>query len=815
MAINIKFTKFDNTPWGFRLAGGSDFPQPLTVIRVNEESLAECMGIKVGDVVVRLNDQPISGLTHGQAHEALKLAGNNFVLGVQREEEARKALEGIPDENIVPYNISLADLPPVFPEKILSEETVLEEREIVIERLPSPEKVEELPDKPKDANSEVIPNQNLTDEEIAQLILEEEELLPDKGVLGVNFNKLRPRATALRDSKVLEELQHIATAPPVEVEERRHVSTFLQKPDRPVPKVKSREPAEGEPYRVVIKKQSKKSVVARLVEKGLIPPGSLDTPEPYSEVNKMYALEEKSNEGSNKIRITLLDEDKIDLVKPLPPLCSIQFNKSPKNDENPTLDLVSIQISSTNPNPPTCLPLLTTTRRSITKPKRLYTRARYFERSLLGYLKNTNIITLPYLIELILGKSSQNDKFGRIRRRGRYIETYLERDDTWFKSIFKIFFTKRNDITKVRRRRFNKPRYAERLLLANSRLRSEFLETKKTTTTTRMQKRRRLCPRTRYFERVLAKDVHKLIEFIKEISIPVDLRRLSLSWDMKDNNKLSTRRRSSLIRLKGRYLERCLSGHNTSEIVSTISSTITGIIESTRRRSLDLGQQHDFTTTKSRSRRCSYDRAHYGERTIVRNLEVLGNLAEKVTSKILGWREGRPTNDDLDASLSNSISYEGEHENDEEEEKEVNEDEDEEDEEEDEMEEGGSFSKFLRSTGEFVSTEVFHRRGRRLSRSFKVVKVDSSPMESTGWLGSLARLFGLDNGARFTDDSSIQTCDQKILDRQNDYDARRRLSFVPTVLYKGLTNNIGVDFTKLVAYTFVPCASVVLLYMYK
>lgn len=34
MAISIKFTKFDNTPWGFRLAGGSDFPQPLTVIRV-------------------------------------------------------------------------------------------------------------------------------------------------------------------------------------------------------------------------------------------------------------------------------------------------------------------------------------------------------------------------------------------------------------------------------------------------------------------------------------------------------------------------------------------------------------------------------------------------------------------------------------------------------------------------------------------------------------------------------------------------------------------------------------------------------------
>lgn len=53
-------------------------------LQVTEGSLAECMGLKVGDVVVRLNDQPISNLTHGQAHEALLHAGNNFVLGVQR-----------------------------------------------------------------------------------------------------------------------------------------------------------------------------------------------------------------------------------------------------------------------------------------------------------------------------------------------------------------------------------------------------------------------------------------------------------------------------------------------------------------------------------------------------------------------------------------------------------------------------------------------------------------------------------------------------------------------------------------------------------
>ncbi|XP_018349492.1 PREDICTED: glutamic acid-rich protein-like isoform X3 [Trachymyrmex septentrionalis] len=295
MAINIKFTKFDNTPWGFRLAGGSDFPQPLTVIRVTEGSLGECMGLKVGDVVVRLNDQSIINLTHGQAHEALVHAGNNFVLGVQREEEARKAAEAISEETIVPYKIALADLPPVFPEQILKEETVIEryeEENIVVEPLSAEdeirkeeEKLEE--EKPVDANSEIVANKNLTDDEIAQLILEEEELLSDKGLLGVNFKKLRPRASILKDSKVLEELQNIAIAEPERVQELKRTSTFLQKPQRPIPKVKNEpkvEEDEGETYKVVIKKQDKKTVIARLVEKGLLPPGSestiIKTPEP-------------------------------------------------------------------------------------------------------------------------------------------------------------------------------------------------------------------------------------------------------------------------------------------------------------------------------------------------------------------------------------------------------------------------------------------------------------------------------------------------------------------------------------------------------
>ncbi|XP_011634257.1 titin-like [Pogonomyrmex barbatus] len=229
-----------------------------------------------------------------RAGESLSFLGRR-VCCLRREEEARKAAEALSEENIVPYKIALADLSPVFPEQILKEETVIEryeEDKTVVEPLSAEDEIRQeeeklVEEKPVDVDSENVPNKNLTDDEIAQLILEEEELLSDKGLLGVNFKKLRPRAPILKGSKVLEELQHIATVEPERVQELKRTSTFLQKPVRPVPKSKNEqkvEEDEGESYKVVIKKQDKKTVIARLVEKGLLPPGSettiARTPEP-------------------------------------------------------------------------------------------------------------------------------------------------------------------------------------------------------------------------------------------------------------------------------------------------------------------------------------------------------------------------------------------------------------------------------------------------------------------------------------------------------------------------------------------------------
>ncbi|KAK0179248.1 hypothetical protein PV327_008055 [Microctonus hyperodae] len=278
---DIKFTKFDNTPWGFRLAGGSDFPQPLTVIKVSEGSLAECMGLKLGDVIVRLNDRPVVSMTHGQAHEAIVLAGNNFTLGISRTKELQEAVDAIQSETFVPYTIPLEDIL-VKPINPIDEPY---DNEIINNNQESGEKSEEskgdvpdvsIPDKPVDENSEFVPNKNLTDDEIAQLIIEEEELLAagDQSVLGVNFKKLRPRAPLLKESKVLEELQSIALEDPPKLQEIKHKSTFLQKPERPIPQSKKTEELhaidQSQGYKVVIVKQIKKTVIERLSKGGLL-----------------------------------------------------------------------------------------------------------------------------------------------------------------------------------------------------------------------------------------------------------------------------------------------------------------------------------------------------------------------------------------------------------------------------------------------------------------------------------------------------------------------------------------------------------------
>ncbi|XP_043592285.1 uncharacterized protein LOC122571958 isoform X1 [Bombus pyrosoma] len=828
MAISIKFTKFDNTPWGFRLAGGSDFPQPLTVIRVTEGSLAECMGLKVGDVVVRLNDQPISSLTHGQAHEELMRAGNNFVLGVQREEDSLKAVEALSEENIVPYKIPLADLPPVFPEKILKEETVIERHEeITCEVKPGEEEakpeVEPLPDKPKDANSEIVPNQNLTDDEIAQLILEEEELLTDKGVLGVNFKKLKPRVTALKQSKVIEELQNIATAEPPLVEQLRRTSVFLQKPQRPIPtprkKQEEQEETEVESYKVVIKKQKKRSVTDRLLEKGLLKPEDASTPEPPTpEVNMENIEMERKIEGNDSsIVLSIPLDDSLCSQQTLEPVVARSTVSSSPCLELP-IEICQSQ-SSLDIEPETCTNLgsdvtspvqLSKRREKVAlarrapnkcKLKSFCTRGHYFRRCLFGKKSHGDVKKAIKVKPSFRERFQESDavrssgrgmeqlqqlprrysieKSSKSRIKGRYLETYLKREDNWMRRMVDGLFEKTDSFSSGklldrllsnRRISLRKTRYAEKILVRSGnfiavRLRSDILKYFKQGCSTvignsiksKSQIGKRLYFKGHYIRRILSRNLVRLIDYVKDVAC------------LKDVGRKDRRRSSTTIKTKGRYLE-------------------TYLFENVFFDLQDLRDRFSARSTVVSSRKKFFARTRYVERILKNHLDALGLIVNYIRCQVVrGISDSSvviPGCSSLNSRQTDApVSS---------------------------MKEDDVLSNLIRSSKDFISAEVFHRGSRRLSRSSRgSISAGSSNISDTfgsylfNWLPT-----------KLTRESADRTINDKKVIQDNDRDGRR-LSFVPTILYEGLTNRIDVDFTRLVAYAFVPCTSIILLYMYK
>ncbi|XP_017033269.1 PDZ and LIM domain protein Zasp isoform X14 [Drosophila kikkawai] len=82
--LQVKLSRFDAQPWGFRLQGGTDFAQPLLVQKVNAGSLSEQAGLQPGDAVIKINDVDVFNLRHKDAQDIVVRSGNNFVITVQR-----------------------------------------------------------------------------------------------------------------------------------------------------------------------------------------------------------------------------------------------------------------------------------------------------------------------------------------------------------------------------------------------------------------------------------------------------------------------------------------------------------------------------------------------------------------------------------------------------------------------------------------------------------------------------------------------------------------------------------------------------------
>jgi len=76
-------------PWGFRLSGGRDQGQPLTISQVTKDSLTHKAGLQANDFLISIAGQEVFDMTHAEAERTIQDAGDRFFMVIERE-AARK-----------------------------------------------------------------------------------------------------------------------------------------------------------------------------------------------------------------------------------------------------------------------------------------------------------------------------------------------------------------------------------------------------------------------------------------------------------------------------------------------------------------------------------------------------------------------------------------------------------------------------------------------------------------------------------------------------------------------------------------------------
>lgn len=617
----------------------------------------------------------------------------------------------------------------------------------------------------------------------------------------MNFKKLRPRVTVLKQSKVIEELQNIATAEPPLVEQLRRTSVFLQKPERPIPTPRKKEgeqEKETESYKVVIKKQKRRSVTDRLLERGLLKPEGGSTPEPFTpEVNM-----ENKTEGAEKIEEEEEEEEDSSILDASTCLAL---------DDDPRVSGRSVQ----------GIP------RSILENRH--------DRPSLSFERETR----AYETDGATAKGYREEKVARTRGEG--------------KGRRKV--SKRGSRTSARVRfprclSFAKWRHVGRAVEAKggkSRL-GRGIEVSRVPTSRRIakkcSKRRRIGGRhletylkrednwtTRrmvdgtFGRRSEARGCFPPVESKGEISwrksdrvegtlvrgIELVVARLR-PYLLSNQRYFDERSRERSLYFKGRYVRRifrhdaCSLNRIRDAALSLKRNLGSREIRSTRGGNSWRIETRGYWTwylalfgrfsTRPTSRKKFVSRARYVERILKRQFESLGLIGNHARCQLLqllrsaaGSSAVIPGFSSLNSRQSDasSLSF---------------------------VREGSVLSNLIRSSKDYISAEIFHRGSRRSSSRSRF---RASSGVSSNLFHGFRTFLRVDRSLpdkRFGEGRGRMSSDKEKMAEDNDRDGRR-LSFVPTILYESLTNRIGVDFTRFVAYAFVPCTSLILLYMYK
>ncbi|XP_074881977.1 PDZ and LIM domain protein 1 isoform X1 [Buteo buteo] len=98
-------------PWGFRLVGGRDFEQPLTISRVTPGSKAAIAHLCIGDQIIAIDGVNTDNMTHLEAQNKIKGCTDELTLMVSRTES--KVWSPLVNEEgkTHPYKMNLASQP--------------------------------------------------------------------------------------------------------------------------------------------------------------------------------------------------------------------------------------------------------------------------------------------------------------------------------------------------------------------------------------------------------------------------------------------------------------------------------------------------------------------------------------------------------------------------------------------------------------------------------------------------------------------------------------------------------------------------------
>ncbi|XP_067313839.1 PDZ and LIM domain protein 3b isoform X2 [Pseudorasbora parva] len=94
-------------PWGFRLSGGKDFNQPLTITRVTPGSKASRVNLCPGDIILAIQGVSTDGMTHAEAQNKIKDSTNQLSLKIERPETKMWSPQVIEEGKVNPFKINL------------------------------------------------------------------------------------------------------------------------------------------------------------------------------------------------------------------------------------------------------------------------------------------------------------------------------------------------------------------------------------------------------------------------------------------------------------------------------------------------------------------------------------------------------------------------------------------------------------------------------------------------------------------------------------------------------------------------------------